>query len=98
MNLGFLGPGPPSIPEALEAHIHKGAQKIRIIPLFLIPGKHLAHDIPAEIAQVQASYPSVNLKMDEFIGNSSAFKKILSDSIRNEEKFMAASESPSAMR
>lgn len=84
VNLGFLGPGPPSIPEALEAHIHKGAHAIRIIPLFLIPGKHLAHDIPAEIERVKANHPSVNLKMDEFLGNSPAFRRVLSDSIKGE--------------
>lgn len=84
VNLGFLGPGPPSIPEALEAHIRNGAREIRIVPLFLIPGKHLAHDIPAEIARVKANHPSVNLNMGEFIGNSTAFRKVLADSIRGE--------------
>lgn len=77
VNLGFLGPGSPSIPEALELQIKKGAKSIRVIPLFLIPGKHLVHDISAIIEGVKTRYPSVEIKREEFVGNLPEFKHLL---------------------
>ena len=78
VNLGFLGPGSPTIPEALESHIQKrGAKTVRIVPLFLIPGKHLVCDISAIIEGVKNRFPSVDLKLEEFVGNLPQFKNLL---------------------
>ena len=48
----FLELAEPSIPEGLEALIGIGMRDITVVPYFLSAGRHVAEDIPAEVAKV----------------------------------------------
>jgi sirohydrochlorin ferrochelatase len=45
----YLEVTPPSIPDAIDACVRKGAREVRILPYFLLMGNHVKTDIP-EIA------------------------------------------------
>ncbi len=42
----YLEINSPSIPEAIEAAIQNGAKEVRVLPYFLLTGKHVIKDIP----------------------------------------------------
>ena len=46
----FLEVARPSIPEAIDRCVERGAKEVRILPYFVLTGKHVIHDIP-EIVQ-----------------------------------------------
>ena len=48
----FLELAEPSIPDGIQAEIDAGAVDITVVPYFLSAGRHVAEDIPAEVAKV----------------------------------------------
>ncbi|MSR77576.1 MAG: hypothetical protein EXS63_05055 [Candidatus Omnitrophica bacterium] len=56
----FLEIAKPSIPEAIEAAIRKGAREIFLIPLMLFRGRHAEQDIPAMIQEARAKHPDID--------------------------------------
>lgn len=53
----FLELAKPSIPEALEEALSKGAEEIFILPMMFFPGRHVKQDIPQFIQEAKAKYP-----------------------------------------
>lgn len=64
----FLELAEPSIPEGLEQCIKKGASEIIVLPYFLSAGRHVAEDIPGEVATVSDKYPEVEIKIVPYLG------------------------------
>ena len=56
----FLELAKPSIPEAIETCIKKGACEIFVIPLMLFPGRHVNQDIPGQIQEAKARHPQID--------------------------------------
>jgi len=77
INLGFLEMAEPSLTQALSAHIQNGEANIRVIPLFLAPGKHTLQDIPAIITNVAIKFPDIQLSVDTCIGTHPDFLGLL---------------------
>ena len=47
----FLEVSGPSIPEAIGICIEKGAKEVRVLPYFVLTGKHVTRDIPRIVAE-----------------------------------------------
>ncbi len=64
----FLELAEPLIGAGLEQLIAQGATEITLFPYFLAAGRHVIHDIPAEVAPVAARYPAVTIQSASHLG------------------------------
>ncbi|MFQ5815851.1 MAG: CbiX/SirB N-terminal domain-containing protein [Candidatus Hydrothermarchaeaceae archaeon] len=46
VKVGYMKHWKPTIAEAVQYFVEKGLKKIIIVPLFFVPGQHVANDIP----------------------------------------------------
>lgn len=77
VQIAFLECNEPSIPDAIDLCISRGADEIVAVPYFLHTGKHTADDLPTLLEDGQRRHPSARFRMGEFIGRSEAVTEIL---------------------
>lgn len=70
VHCAFLELCEPSIPNGIRQCILNGAKKVVVLPCFLSAGRHVAVDIPEEVAIVQNEHPEVDIKIAPYIGAS----------------------------
>lgn len=58
----------PSIADAFDRCIERGATRVMISPFFLLPGRHWTHDIPALAAEAAAKHPGVEHRVAAPLG------------------------------
>lgn len=58
----------PSIGAAIERSVAEGARELVIHPLFLVPGRHLSEDVPAQVRAAAALYSEVAVHITEPLG------------------------------
>jgi sirohydrochlorin ferrochelatase len=58
----------PSLAEAVAACVEAGADEIAVHPFFLVPGRHMAEDIPALVEAAAAAHPGVHVRVLEPLG------------------------------
>jgi sirohydrochlorin ferrochelatase len=63
-----LSSAQPSLPEALDACVAAGAREIVVMPYFLAPGRHAAHDVPALARAARARHPGVRIRVAAPLG------------------------------
>jgi len=61
----FMELAQPDMPSAIEKLIARGCNHIFGYALFLVPGKHLQHDIPEIIETTLAGHPGVTYEITE---------------------------------
>lgn len=66
----FLELADPSIPQGLELCIERGAREVVVMPYFLAAGRHVAEDIPQEVAPIQKKYPEITITVTPHLGAS----------------------------
>ena len=59
----FLGGGRPTLAEASDELITRGATHLVVLPYFLTSGLHLERDLPALIAEVKQSHPALEIEV-----------------------------------
>ena len=52
----YLEINTPSIPEAIEICVRKGAREVRVLPYFLLSGRHVTEHIPALVAEARQKH------------------------------------------
>jgi sirohydrochlorin cobaltochelatase len=77
VQVGFLECNEPSIPEAIEACVQKGAVQIHAIPYFLHTGKHVAADIPDLLDEARDRFPHVRFRMARYLGSSPRITELI---------------------
>lgn len=82
VEVGFLECNEPSIPEAIENCVSKGATHIRAVPYFLHTGTHVAIDLPALLEAGQRRHPQVTFLFGNFLGLSPILSDILTERIQ----------------
>jgi sirohydrochlorin cobaltochelatase len=60
---GFLEFARPTIGEALETLVERGAKTITVVPAMLMAAGHVKNDVPSEIAEGRARHPGVTFHM-----------------------------------
>lgn len=68
VSLAFLELMAPSLPEAVDALMRQGAERITIAPLFLGAGAHVRSDLPRSVAQIAERYPQADFRILPPIG------------------------------
>ncbi len=61
--LGFLELMTPSFKDAVADVIGQGARHVRVVPLFLAPGRHTRRDLRELLAQEQARWPDIRFSV-----------------------------------
>jgi sirohydrochlorin ferrochelatase len=64
----FLELAEPSIPEGIAQCIAQGAAEVVVLPFFLSAGRHVATDIPAEVAKARSNYPQISIGIAPYLG------------------------------
>lgn len=74
---GFMEHAEPSIAQAIESCIEQGAKRMKVIPVFLLPGIHANVDIPIELGR----YPDITFHYGKPLGVDDIMVDILVDSL-----------------
>jgi sirohydrochlorin cobaltochelatase len=76
----------PSLDEAVAALAAEGAQRVRIVPVFLGQGSHVRDDLPQLAAAARARHPGVEIVLERTIGERpeviEALARVISDTLR----------------
>ncbi|MES2910965.1 MAG: CbiX/SirB N-terminal domain-containing protein [Pseudomonadota bacterium] len=69
----------PTLPDAAAALIAKGAQKLKVFPLFLGVGKHAREDLPKLIEQIREAHPHMKVELLPAIGELPQLTALIAD-------------------
>ena len=72
VQLAFLEFMQPNLPDAAAQLVEQGCQQIDVLPMFLGAGGHVRQDLPKLMAQIQANFPSVTVRLHPAIGEMSS--------------------------
>ncbi|GAM14186.1 sirohydrochlorin chelatase [Mesobacillus selenatarsenatis] len=79
---GFLENARPTIFEAVEACILKGASSVTVVPVLLLPGIHANVDIPEELERVGQKYPEIEMFYGQPLGVNESILEIVLDRLK----------------
>lgn len=79
---GFLENARPTIFEAVEACILKGASSVTVVPVLLLPGIHANVDIPEELERVRLKYPEIEIFYGQPLGVNETILEIVLDRLK----------------
>jgi sirohydrochlorin ferrochelatase len=71
----------PSIAQAFEKCVARGATRIVVHPYFLAPGRHVTQDIPELAAEAAAQFPGVHHTVTNPLGIDARMAAIMHDRI-----------------
>jgi sirohydrochlorin cobaltochelatase len=66
----------PSLADVVREAARDGKLHLRVLPLFLAAGAHVAEDIPKQIADAQRSFPQVKIELLQPIGEHPRVKEL----------------------
>lgn len=72
----------PTIGQAYDSCVARGATEIVVSPFFLGPGKHWTRDIPELIAEAAARHPETTWKLAAPLGNHPLMQHLLLQRVR----------------
>lgn len=75
----FLQYAPPTLAEAAASCVAQGAERIVVVPYFVLPGAHVARDIPEEVEALKKSYPGVRFAVTAHVGAHPLMAKIVEE-------------------
>ena len=73
----FLELAEPGIVEGLRQLAADGAEAIDVFPLFLNAGRHVAQDIPEQVADAQQALPAVDIRLLDYLGRTAALPALV---------------------
>ncbi|MGH8688764.1 MAG: sirohydrochlorin chelatase [Burkholderiales bacterium] len=72
VELAYLELMAPGLEEAVARLAARGAKRVRVVPVFLGQGAHLARDLPALAAAAGARHPGIALELEPPVGEQPA--------------------------
>lgn len=75
--VAFLEFAEPSLGQAIEVCILKGAVSIIILPYFLASGNHVTQDIPSLVKEAENRHPDVSITLTSHLGSSEGIASLL---------------------
>ena len=66
----------PTLADVVREAARDGKLHLRVLPLFLAAGAHVADDIPRQIADAQAAFPQVKIELLKPIGEHARVKEL----------------------
>jgi sirohydrochlorin cobaltochelatase len=73
----------PTLEERITELAAAGERQIRILPLFILAGRHALEDIPAQVALCRQRFPELELELAPHLGSQQAFLNSLVDIARS---------------
>jgi sirohydrochlorin ferrochelatase len=74
---------PPSVEDALAQCAREGMTEVAVHPLFLIPGRHLTHDLPEQIERARARHPELVVRLLDALGEHPGLAELVLESLRS---------------
>jgi sirohydrochlorin cobaltochelatase len=82
--LAYMEMAAPSLENVISMHYLSGVRRFSILPLFFAAGRHLLHDVPAQIEKMQSEHAGVEIKLLDAVGRQGEFWHALGAMIANE--------------
>lgn len=79
----------PTLSEAVEQCVQKGATNIQVIPVLLLPGKQTSEEMPNDINIFEIQYPEVSFVLGEPIGVNPVMFEIVRERL-NSQSFLGS--------
>ena len=79
----FLELASPTLEEAVERVIQRGARRVLIIPYFLTLGIHLQRDLPRIVSAISSVHTDVEIQVTEPLDGHPALSRVLADRARH---------------
>jgi len=79
VEVGFMECNEPTIPDAVEACVAAGAERVVAVPYFLHTGTHVADDLPTLLEEAQARHPRVEFALGRYLGAAPRLTDILAE-------------------
>lgn len=70
-----------NLESGIDYLVHKGAKKIKVVPMFLFDGVHVTEDIPNELNNIKAKYSGIDIIMSRHLGDDDRIADIIIDRI-----------------
>lgn len=67
----------PGLGEAVETLVARGCTSVRVLPLLVFTGRHMAHDVPAELERLRALHPGVTFTLEPHLYRLPGFAALL---------------------
>ena len=67
----------PTLPDAAAEAVREGVTTLRVLPLFLSAGAHVALDIPAQAEEARRRHPNLTLEVLPPIGEDPRFVTLM---------------------
>jgi len=77
VELAYLERMKPTLDEAVDSVVAKGARRVRIVPVFLGVGGHLKEDLPRLVQAARARHAGLEIVLEQTIGE----RKEITDAI-----------------
>jgi sirohydrochlorin cobaltochelatase len=77
VELAYLERMKPTLDEAVDSVVAKGARRVRIVPVFLGIGGHIKQDLPKLVEAARARHAAVEIVLEQTIGE----RKEITDAI-----------------
>jgi sirohydrochlorin ferrochelatase len=79
----YLELADPDVPTAIDHAVATGANRVVVLPYFLLPGAHTTRDIPAIIAEAGTRHPEVDLIQAAHLGADPAVVELLATQVEH---------------
>ena len=81
----FLEVSVPSIPEAILRCVQRGAREVRILPYFVLTGKHVTRDIPRIVREAARQHRGkAKIILCPYLGYHSKIVSVVKDRIAHD--------------
>ncbi len=78
----FLDLTHPTLAEAVDLLVSRGARRVAVIPYFLTPGRHLTQDMSALVEEIRARHGELELVVTDSLDAHPALLKAVLDRAR----------------
>ena len=86
VRLAYMQMASPTLMETVSDAAESGQTKIRVLPLFLTLGGHVARDIQNQIDQVRQARPNVDVQLLPPVGKHPSFMELLNRIVGEERQ------------
>ena len=79
VSCAFLELAEPLIPDGIREAINQGSTEVVVLPYFLSAGRHVVHDVPADVEKVKQECPDINISITPYLGSAPAIADVVLD-------------------
>ena len=72
VEIGFLELTQPPLEDAVACLVARGAQAVKVVPIFFAPGKHVLKDLPQRLGDAIDHFPGVEFEVAACVGEIDA--------------------------